>query len=141
MYEISQLFISKVSRMKVEIITPKISNKRQDSFWYWGKEIAKVKLENNHILLLDVSGDVKYLEKGDKYKNNEAVDLLMSDEYGYDDRDLDDLFISGDISETNHFIIVELNELDKVVGDCLGVCHDYDEGIEMLKELSFLKEE
>ena len=47
--------------MEIEIITPKISNKREDSFWYWGKEIAKIKLENNHTLLMDVSGDVKYL--------------------------------------------------------------------------------
>lgn len=141
MNKISKLFISKISSMKVEIITPKISNKRQDSFWYWGKEIAKVKLENNHSLLLDVSGDIQYLERGDKYNNNEAVDLLSSDEYGYDDRDLDDLLISGDISESNHFTIIELNDSDKVVGDCLGVCHEYDEAIEMLKELSFINEE
>ena len=126
--------------MEVEIITPKISNKREDSFWYWGKEIARIKLENNHTLLMDVSGDVKYLERGNKYKNKEAIDLLMSDEYNYDDRDLEDLFISGDISESNHFIIVELNESNKVVGDCLAVCHEYDEGIEMLRELSFIDE-
>ncbi len=136
MHEISSLFII----MEVEIITPKISNKREDSFWYWGNEIAKIKLENNHTLLMDVSGDVKYLEKGNKYKNKEAIDLLMSDEYNYDDRDLDDLFISGDVSESNHFIIVELNELNQVVGECLGVCHEYDEGIKMLKELAFLDE-
>lgn len=134
MHEISSLFIL----MEIEIITPKISNKREDSFWYWGKEIAKIKLENNHTLLMDVSGDVKYLEKGNKYKNKEAIDLLMSDEYNYDDRDLEDLFISGDVSESNHFIIVELNESNQVVGDCLGVCHEYDEGIEMLRELAFL---
>ena len=107
--------------MEVEIITPKISNKREDSFWYWGKEIARIKLENNHTLLMDVSGDVKYLERGNKYKNK-------------------DLFISGDISESNHFIIVELNESNKVVGDCLAVCHEYDEGIEMLRELAFIDE-
>ena len=77
MQEISPLFIL----MEIEIITPKISNNREDSFWYWGKEIAKIKLENNHTLLMDVSGDVKYLEKGNKYKNKEAIDLLMSDEY------------------------------------------------------------
>jgi hypothetical protein len=140
MYEISKLFISKIGRMKVEIITPKISNKRQDSFWYWGKEIAKVKLENNHILLLDVSGDVTYLERGDKYNNKEAVDLLISDEYDYEDNDVDDLLISGDITESNHFTIIELNDSNEVVGDCLGVCHEYDEAIEMLKELSFLNE-
>ena len=137
MQEISPLFIL----MEIEIITPKISNNREDSFWYWGKEIAKVKLENNHSLLLDVSGDVKYLENGNKYKNKEAVDLLSSDKYGYDDRDLDDLLISGDISESNHFTIIELNDSDKVVGDCLGVCHEYDEGIEMLRELAFLDKE
>lgn len=141
MYKISQLFISKIDSMKVEYITKKLSDNRQDSFWYWGREIAKVKLENNHTLLLGVSGDVKYLEKGDKYKNKEAIDLLMSDEYSYDDRDLDDLLISGDVSESNHFTIVELDELNKVVGDCLGVCHDYDEAIEMLKELAFINEE
>ena len=134
MHEISSLFIL----MEIEIITPKISNKREDSFWYWGKEIAKIKLENNHTLLMDVSGDVKYLEKGNKYKNKEAIDLLTSDEYNYDDRDLEDLFISGDVSESNHFIIVELNESNQVVGDCLGVCHEYNEGIEMLRELAFL---
>lgn len=137
MQEISPLFIL----MEIEIITPKISNNREDSFWYWGKEIAKIKLENNHTLLMDVSGDVKYLEKGNKYKNKEAVDLLSSDKYGYDDRDLDDLLISGDISESNHFTIIELNDSDKVVGDCLGVCHEYDEGIEMLRELAFLDKE
>ena len=137
MQEISPLFIL----MEIEIITPKISNNREDSFWYWGKEIAKIKLENNHTLLMDVSGDVKYLEKGNKYKNKEAIDLLMSDEYSYDDRDLDDLLISGDISESNHFTIIELNDSDKVVGDCLGVCHEYDEGIEMLRELAFLDKE
>tara|TARA_R110002153_G_scaffold56145_2_gene155267 strand:+ start:1126 stop:1539 length:414 start_codon:yes stop_codon:yes gene_type:complete len=137
MQEISPLFIL----MEIEIITPKISNKREDSFWYWGEEIAKVKLENNHILLLDVSGDVKYLDGKNKHKNKEAVDLLMSDEYNYEDKDLDDLLMSGDISESNHFTIVELDESNNVVGDCLGVCHEYDEAIEMLKELAFIDEE
>ena len=137
MHEISPLFIL----MEIEIITPKISNKREDSFWYWGKEIAKIKLENNHTLLMDVSGDVKYLEKGNKYNNKEAIDLLMSEEYNYDDRDLEELFISGYVSESNHFIIVELNESNQVVGDCLGVCHEYDEGIEILRELAFLDKE
>tara|TARA_R110000772_G_scaffold15512_7_gene45015 strand:- start:6393 stop:6806 length:414 start_codon:yes stop_codon:yes gene_type:complete len=137
MQEISPLFIL----MKVEIITPKISNNREDSFWYWGEEIAKVKLENNHILLLDVSGDVKYLEGKNKHKNKEAIDLLMSDEYNYEDKDLDDLLMSGDISESNHFTIVELDESNNVVGECLGVCHEYDEAIEMLKELAFIDEE
>jgi len=137
MQEISPLFIL----MEIEIITPKISNKREDSFWYWGEEIAKVKLENNHILLLDVSGDVKYLEGKNKHKNKEAIDLLMSDEYNYEDKDLDDLLMSGDISESNHFTIVELDESNNVVGECLGVCHEYDEAIEMLKELAFIDEE
>jgi hypothetical protein len=139
--EIYKLFISKMGRMKVEYITKKISENRQDSFWYWGEEIAKVKLENNHTLLLDVSGDVKYLERGNKYKNKEALELLMSDEYNYEDKDIDDLLISGDVSESNHFTIIELNKFNKVVGDCLGVCHDYDEAIEMLKELAFINEE
>lgn len=134
MKEISSLFIL----MEVEIITQKLSDKREDSFWYWDKDIAKIQLENNHNLLLSVSGNVKYLEHDKKYKNKEAIDLFLSEEYNYDDRDLDDLIISGDIPESNHFTIIELNESNKVVGDCLGICHEYEEAIEMLKELAFL---
>ena len=137
--EISKLFISKIGNMEVEIITPKLSDKREDSFWYWNKGIAKIELENKHTLLLEVGGDINYVENKKEYKNQEALDLLL--EYDYDDRDLVDLHISGDVTQTNHFLIVEIDENDIVVGDCLGVCHEYEEGIEMLKELAFLDEE
>ena len=140
MHEISQLFISKIGIMKVEYITKKISENRQDSFWYWGEDVAFVDLDNGNRLLVGTSGDVEYIEKGVKYKNEDAVNLLISNEYQYNDLDLDDLYMSGDIPNNNHFTVVEMDEYGVIVGDCLGVCHDYDEAIEMLKELAFINE-
>jgi len=127
--------------MKVEYITKKISENRQDSFWYWGEDIAFVDLDNGNRLLVGTSGDMKYIEKGVKYKNKDAVNLLMSNEYQYNDLDLDDLYMSGDIPNNNHFTVVEMDENKNIIGDCLGVSDNYDETIEMLKELAFIDEE
>jgi hypothetical protein len=121
----------------IKIITPKISDKHNDSFWYDG-EIAIIERNDGTEFMLIASGDIEIRNKEgilihDRYKErNEGIDLR-------NDEDIGKIGFEGEgkpyFNMNNWFELVFKRKgedcFDCVLGD---VAHSYDDGIQLLKD-------
>ena len=125
---------------KVEILTEKEEN-REDSFWYYDQEIARVQFPNGKKLYVESRGGIriKFEEEGTFYKGDQAVDMARELDLTDDKLNaLSDKFDAWDMN--NWFAIVEVNTLGDTITDDLALAGDYDEAIEMLKACAKEKE-
>jgi len=118
----------------MKILKEKIADNRIDSFWYHGEQIAVIEKEDGTKLIAEARGEIemRFEEGGTKFRGDnavtEALNLNWTDEE-LSDLDLDDIFIFN-----NWFVVVELDK-DGNCGDDLAIGGDYDEILEMLKEV------
>jgi hypothetical protein len=119
-----------------ETITEKIADNKNDSFWYRGKDIARVQFPNGKKLYAEAQGDIAiyFEEDGDKFKNQNAVDKAI--ELGLTDEDLDKLNDHDGWINNNWFCIIMVDINGDVCSDDLAIGDDYDHAIELLKQVA-----
>ncbi len=107
---------------------------REDAFWYRGDDIAQIKLSNGNVLYAETSGEIQvaFEEEGNCFKGGEAVE--EAERLGLTDEDLNQLNEHDGWRMNNWFHIIMVDG-DNVMSDDLGICHDYDEAITLLKEV------
>lgn len=119
-----------------EILTEKISEDKIDSFWYHGKDIARIQYPNGTKIYAEASGDIGlyFEEDGDVFKGQNAVDEAIK--RNLTDKDLDQLGIEDRWRNNNWFVIIKVDINGEVIGDDLGIGDNYDHAIEILKEVA-----
>lgn len=118
--------------LQVEILTDKISSDKIDSFWYHGKDIARVQLPSGNKLYAECRGEisVSFEEGGTYYKGGQAVDMANS--MNYKDEDLGRLFENDLFRMNNWFVVVKVDVNGNTTSDDLAIGGDYNEIIELL---------
>lgn len=119
---------------KFETLTEKISEDRADSFWYHGKEIARVQFPNGKKLYAEASGEIGlyFDEDGDVFKGQNAVDEAIN--RNLKDSDLDELGIQDRWRNNNWFVIIMVDINGNVCSDDIAIGDDYDHAIQLLNE-------
>lgn len=121
--------------LKVTTVKEKLSEDRQDSFWYNG-DVAYVNLLSGNRLYLEATGEIRLAFDIDDtyYKDIQAVE--MARDKGLNDEGLNELGIQDLFGNNNWFVVIKTNGKGDVISDDLTVVHSYDEGIEQLLELA-----
>ena len=118
----------------LNISVERIDN-RVDSFWYFNQDVAYIDFPNGRKLYAEARGEIQIYFDDDelKYKGINAVEEAL--DRGMNDDDLIDVeFIMN-----NWFVVVEVDIEGNLISDDLCVVGDYDEVIEMLKEIGVEK--
>jgi hypothetical protein len=121
---------------KLEVHVAK-AKKREDAFWYRGDSIASIQFPNGKKLFVDTCGEIRiqFEEDGTFYRNDQAVDMALN--LDLVDTDLNKIGIDFDGWDNNNWFAIREYDID---GDCssddLGICHDYDDAINLLKEVA-----
>tara|TARA_R110000772_G_scaffold6250_5_gene21944 strand:- start:3310 stop:3708 length:399 start_codon:yes stop_codon:yes gene_type:complete len=120
--------------IKVTTLIDKIPN-REDSFWYHSNDIAKVMFPNGKCLYAETRGEIRVLfeEDGTWLKGINAVEHALDN--NLIDTDLDKLSEHDGWGMNNWFAILMTDINGETISDDLGICHTYDEAIEMLKSV------
>lgn len=124
-----------MEKPKITIITPKLSKNRKDSFWYKGDgQIATIEL-NGRILSVEPRGEIRvqFKEDGDMFRDEQAVTEAIK--RGYGDKRLAKIHDFDGFANNNWFVIIELDKDGNDVSDDLEIGYDYDEMIELAKEM------
>lgn len=122
--------------MKLETLIRKEDN-REDSFWYFGQNIARIQFPNGKKLYAESRGEIRiqFEEDGTFYKGEQAI--KMARELNLFDYDLNKIGLDFDGWDMNNwFAIIEVDINGDTIGDDLAICGDYDEAIEALIMLS-----
>jgi len=116
----------------MNILTKKIAENKQESFWYRNKTIAETTLKNGHGLFVMVSGVIciTFLDTEETYHDEEAV--AEAERRGYTDKDLGD---KDKIywSNNNWFEIMEEDLTGEVDSTFEDVDYKYDDAISGLE--------
>tara|TARA_R110000772_G_C13310268_1_gene440078 strand:+ start:18404 stop:18808 length:405 start_codon:yes stop_codon:yes gene_type:complete len=122
-----QRFVSNIKRQEDRI----------DSFWYHRDRIATIDFPNGKSISAEACGEIQvsFEEGGRTFKGDEAVEearynLKLTDE------DLDKLNEHDGWRMNNWFAIHEFDINGECSQDDLGICHDYDSAIQMLKDVA-----
>tara|TARA_R110000772_G_scaffold219593_2_gene330143 strand:- start:266 stop:685 length:420 start_codon:yes stop_codon:yes gene_type:complete len=109
---------------------------REDAFWYLGDDIARVQFPNGKKLYAETSGEIRVLfeEDGTWLKGIQAVEHAIDN--NLTDVDLDKLNEHDGWGMNNWFAIHEYDINGECISDDLGICHDYDEAIKLLKAVA-----
>jgi len=119
----------------MKILKEKLADNRTDSFWYHGEQIAVIEREDGTKLIAEARGEIemRFEENGTKFVGDNAVTEALNLDWTDDnlnDLSLDDLFIFN-----NWFVVIEL-DVNGDCGDDLAIGDNYDEIIELLKEVN-----
>jgi len=127
----------KKNDVKIEIVTPKISGHKQDSFWYHDKQIAEVTF-NGRRLTVEATGeiDVRFKENGESFSGKDAVKEAIRRKLG--DKGLNKLDAFDGFSMNNWFAIREL-DADGNAHDDVDIKHDYDSA--MASAVDYIQDE
>jgi hypothetical protein len=111
----------------------KLSEDREQSFWYHNQHIATCEF-NGKTLLLEARGEIRlqFEENGTVYKNEQAVDKAMVD--GLTDESLDKILEFDGWHNNNWFAIVEIDHLGNI-GDDIDLSDTYSDGLSTLYEI------
>jgi len=109
---------------------------RGDAFWYRGNSIACIDFPNGKSIYADATGEVQvsFEVDGKFFKGDEAVEEARR--LKLTDVDLDKLNEHDGWSMNNWFAIREYDINGECSQDDLGICHDYDDAIELLKKVA-----
>jgi hypothetical protein len=126
--------MSKIN-LTVTTTVQKLSEDRQDSFWYNG-DVAYINLLSGNKLYLEATGEIRLAFEVDGmfYKGIQAVE--MARDKGLNDEGLNELGIQDLFGNNNWFVVIKVNGNGDVISDDLTVVHSYDEGIKQLKQLA-----
>lgn len=115
---------------KVVNLIDKFSNDRQNSFWYYNREIAIVEYGENR-LSIKSKGDIaiQFEKNGDVFTNGRAVAEAMS--LHFTDRQIEKFRTSFGLGNKNHFVITDIN-----TNEMIDIAKTYDEAIELAQQLS-----
>jgi hypothetical protein len=115
---------------KVVNLIDKFSNDRQNSFWYYNREIAIVEYQNVKLSIKSV-GDIsiQFEKNGDMFTNNRAVAEAMS--LHFTDRQIEKYINNFGLQNKNYFIISDINTNEQI-----DIAQTYDEAIEIAQQLS-----
>lgn len=122
--------------MKLETLIRKEDN-REDSFWYFGQDIARVQFPNGSKVYAESRGEIRVqFEEGCTfYKGEQAVE--MARELNLTDSDLNKIGLDFDGWDMNNwFAIIEVDINGERVGDDLAIVGTYEEAIENLVKVS-----
>jgi hypothetical protein len=122
---------------KTEILTPKKSENRIDSFWYRDNEIAKVDFPNGNKLYIDTCGEIRiqFEIDGQVFRNHKAVE--RAEELNLNDDNLNTMANEFDaFGNNNWFAIREFDINGELIGDDLGIASDYDEALTLLETVA-----
>jgi|TARA_R110000787_G_scaffold214353_4_gene323604 hypothetical protein len=121
--------------VEIKIIKNKLADNRIDSFWYHGEQIAIIEREDGTKLLAEARGEIemRFEENGTKFKGDNAVIEALN--LNWTDDDLNDLSLDDIFIFNNWFVVIEL-DANGDCGDDLAIGGDYDEIIELLKEVN-----
>jgi hypothetical protein len=108
---------------------------RIDSFWYRGDTIATIDFPNGKSISADACGEVQvsFEVDGKLFKGDEAVEEARR--LKLTDVNLDKLNEHDGWSMNNWFAIREYDINGECSQDDLGICHDYDDAITLLKSV------
>lgn len=114
----------KKNDVKIEIITPKISKKKEDAFWYYDKQIAEVTF-NGRRLSVEATGEIelRFKENGKLFYGKDAV--KEAKRLKLNDNGLAKLDAFDGFRLNNWFAIREIEE-DNSSHDDVDIQHDYD---------------
>ena len=119
--------------LKVTTVKEKISEEKQDSFWYNG-DVAYINLLSGNKMYAEATGEIEFIfdVDGDKFKGQNAVDEAIN--RNWTDEELNAVDNHDGWIHNNWFVVIKTNANGDVVGDDFAVVHSYDEAIEMLME-------
>ena len=123
---------------KVEIIIPKVSCHRKDSFWYKGDGQIATVTHKGRTLSIEPRGEIRvcFTENGDCFRNEDAVS--EASRRGLGDKRMGKLGEHDGWLNNNWFVIIELDKEGNDVDDDLFIGYDYDEmineAVKMAKE-------
>lgn len=119
----------------IETLIDKIEN-REDSFWYEGDSIGVAKFPNGKQLYIDCCGEIRvcFEVDGEVYRNHKAVEHAK--DLNLNDKDLNKLNEFDGWGNNNWFAIRECDADGNIIGDDLGICHDYDSAMSLLEEVA-----
>jgi hypothetical protein len=119
--------------LKVTTVKEKISEDKQDSFWYNG-DVAYINLLSGNKMYAEATGEIEFIfdVDGDKFKGQNAVDEAINRNWTDEELNAVDNHIGW--IHNNWFVVIKTNANGDVVGDDFAVVHSYDEAIEMLME-------
>jgi len=108
----------------VAIMSPKLSEDRVNSFWYYDKVIANVRKKYGDGTYIYAAGEIRvqFDEDGDYYEGDDAVEEAKR--RSLIDVDLQELFQNDMFRNNNWFSFTIDND---------AIANDYDEAIEMSK--------
>jgi len=119
--------------MKTKIITPKISNKKLDSFWYRNKVIGTITSDNlNLIIVTRGSIAVQFKENGKIFKDEFAI--KEAKRLNYLDKDLKKLYEFDGWHNNNWFAIAPLNDNDEIE-NTEKITDNYDDALDIAKNI------
>ena len=116
-----------------EIIIRKISEVRQEAFWYYDfSSIARYQFPNGKKLYVGISGDIDI--QFDEDRRARGSNAVREAEL----RNMDDESIVYECEWLlNNWFAIHLVDIEgNVIGDDLGVAHTYDDAIELIKQVA-----
>lgn len=117
--------------MKVEILSEKLSEDRNESFWYYGKEIARVQFPNGKKLYVESSGALELLVNNTRFVGENAVTEALNT--NLTDKDIEEMTNDDSFSLMNWLSIVLVDENGETI-DELSIEDDYDSALKTLEE-------
>ncbi len=119
----------------MKILKEKLADNKIDSFWYYGEEIAVIEREDGTKLIAEARGEISLAFEidGTFYKGEQAIEEATAMDLV--DEDLHKLSEYDLWRMNNWFVVVELDK-DGNCGDDLAIGGDYDEILELLKEVN-----
>ena len=121
----------------VQRVQDKISEDREESFWYNG-DIAYVNLLSGNKMYLEANGEIRvcFEEDADQsFKDDEAREEAL--DRGLTDKDLRKIDEHDGFGNNNWFEIVKVDAEGNLIDEGWDVCFDYDEGITALLDIAY----
>jgi len=122
---------------KIEIVTKKLSENRNDAFWYYdNKDIAVVQFMSGKKLYVESNGELElsFEIDGDTYEGKKAVEYAI--ENNLTDSDLEEISEFDGFGLNNWIDVVLVDIHGESSDEPLGTFGSYDEALEKLPEIA-----
>ena len=122
-----------MDKVKVTKFINKISDDRNDSFWYFGDQIATLEYQGKK-LSVEARGEIRvqFEKNGDHFKNDRAVEEAIN--MSFTDKQLAKLNNIDGWHNNNWFAITEIDS-EGNIGDDIDIAHTYDEAMNVAQEI------
>lgn len=119
--------------LTIQILQEKLSEERNDTFWYSG-DIACISLPSGNRIYAEATGQIAVqLDEDDVYlKGRQGVEEAIK--RGLTDEDLSNLIDDDRFRNNNWIVILKVNGNGDLIGDDLAIADSYDHALEMIME-------